>query len=672
MANTINIVIRATDQASAQFTAISTRARTMGEQTSAAFRAAQGPLIVLGGLIGGSVLQFGRLGDQVQKMALRTGFSTEALSELRFALGQSGSSIEGFEAGVRRMASFIDDATAGLSTQTRALEALGLSLADLQGLSAEDTFFRLATAMAQVEDEVTKAALAQDVFGRSGTQLLPLLNAGADGMAALRQEARDLGLVMDQEAADKAAAMQDAIDSARQSLNGLAIEIGGTVAPAVTAIARGFSELPSVLQTVAVTAAAAFAAIRIGLLTVRSALITTGLGAALVGIGLALDFIAARAGNSATAVDAAARIQARAMAMTRVELDATITELERQNQHYADYIRVLSNLTPEQARFTEGLAEFRGEVLPIPEAIDRMTTAIADNGFELGVYRLRLQEAGGAIVETGTSLEMLRQQSQEYAAALSTMNSRMLATKLITELLNSGLDVMSAEFDQVLGDIGRQVRALQALEFQIESLLGDVLLVPPPIREIATEGAAAFRRLGAEADEAAPKVKRVAAATDAVTESLARLQRQQRQTQLRTAQGLLGGIDELIASGPIGGAAGVFGKGLFAGDQATLAGQISNTLAFASSGLGAVDFTGSGSTLGPAIQATAAAQQYLIDAGLLTPGGNGPGHLVAAQGVTQQDMLDALSHISITLEINGEQFGNVVAQTNADLAEQGR
>src|SRR5690554_4416022 len=76
-------------------------------------------------------------GDQIQKMALRTGFSTEALSEYKHAADLSGTSIESLENGVKRMQRSIYDAERGLSTATEALGAMGLSVDDLAGKSPE-------------------------------------------------------------------------------------------------------------------------------------------------------------------------------------------------------------------------------------------------------------------------------------------------------------------------------------------------------------------------------------------------------------------------------------------------------------------------------------------------------------------------------------------------------
>ena len=284
--------------------------------------------LAAGAAAGASIVQFGKLGDEVQKMASRTGFSTESLSKWRFALQQSGSSIEGLEKGVRRMASFIEDSKDGMAETTRAMEKLGLSVEDFTGLKPEESFFKLTDALAAIPDELEQAALAQDVFGRSGTALLPLLALTAEEVAELRQEAHDLGVVFDQETADKAAKMQDAINSAKQSMNGMAIEIGTVLGPAVTEIAEVFSTMPGILKKASVAAVGLFVAIRVGLRSTKAALIGSGIGIALVVLGESMVFVAKKlglfAGASSEATDKLRILNAEAVEAARIHSDLAV------------------------------------------------------------------------------------------------------------------------------------------------------------------------------------------------------------------------------------------------------------------------------------------------------------------------------------------------------------
>lgn len=229
-ANEAKIIVVADDKASPTLTGIGEKAKSM----RGAFLAVGAAGAAVTGAIALSIKSFAQAGDEIQKMALRTGLGTEALSELKFALEQSGSNIEGFEKGIRRMSSFIQDGRDGLTETTRALDSLGIAVSDFDGMSPEAAFDTLSTALAGVEDDLAQAALAQDIFGRSGTALLPLLKQGKDGIEALKQEAHDLGIVFDQDAADSAARLVDAQNTLNKSFQGVQFALAEGVAPALS------------------------------------------------------------------------------------------------------------------------------------------------------------------------------------------------------------------------------------------------------------------------------------------------------------------------------------------------------------------------------------------------------------------------------------------------------
>ena len=175
--------------------------KAFGALKSAGPAAATAAAAAIVGFAVGAIKNFADVGDELDKMSKRTGFSVEALGELRFAAEQSGASIGDIEKSLKRMASTVQDAGNGLSTATDAMDALGITIDQVQGKNPEEQFEVFAEALANVENASERAALAQDIFGRSGTALLPLLADGTEGMAALRQQARDLGIVMSGDAA---------------------------------------------------------------------------------------------------------------------------------------------------------------------------------------------------------------------------------------------------------------------------------------------------------------------------------------------------------------------------------------------------------------------------------------------------------------------------------------
>ena len=200
------------------------RTKKFQRQASKSLSVLKGGLIALGvGIAAFSVKaiqDYASVGDEIDKMSKRTGFSAESLSKLRFAAEQSGAELATVEKGAKRMASVLLDAEDGLAETTRALDHLNLNVTDFTGLNPEQQFFKFADALAKVEDDSKRAALAQDIFGRAGTELLPLFREGEEGLAALAAQAEKLGIVYSQEAAEDAAAFKDAQNALGKALQG--------------------------------------------------------------------------------------------------------------------------------------------------------------------------------------------------------------------------------------------------------------------------------------------------------------------------------------------------------------------------------------------------------------------------------------------------------------------
>jgi len=195
------------------------------------------------GTFGLLIRNYVRAGDEIDKMAKRTGFSAVTLSELRYAAQIAGADINALEKGVKRMSSALFDAENGLMESKRAFDALGLSTKDLMAMKPEDQFLTIAEAIGKIENPTLKAALAQDIFGRSGTQLLPLFAEGKEGLKKLREEAHKLGIVFDEEAAAKAAKLQDAQTSLKSSIQGLGFTIAENLIPIITKIVQKITDV---------------------------------------------------------------------------------------------------------------------------------------------------------------------------------------------------------------------------------------------------------------------------------------------------------------------------------------------------------------------------------------------------------------------------------------------
>lgn len=217
----------------------------MSEQTAMKFKKMGMAMTVAGGAIigalGGMTKKFVDAGDEIDKTSRRTGIAAEALSELKYAAELSGASLSDVEKGIKRMSGTILDAHAGLETYERAFRQMGVSIDDLMKMNPEQQFIHISEAIAQIEDPTIRAALAQDVFGRAGTALLPMFDQGAEGLKQMREEAKATGVVFSQDAARSAAALKDAQHELSQTVKGLGMSIVKDLAPALTDLIKSMS-----------------------------------------------------------------------------------------------------------------------------------------------------------------------------------------------------------------------------------------------------------------------------------------------------------------------------------------------------------------------------------------------------------------------------------------------
>jgi len=234
MANQLEIIVGGTDKASPVLGGISKNIEGMGKKMG---KVGLGMMAAGAGIVGSLFAitkKTSKAGDEIAKMSKRTGLGTVALSELRYAADLSGTSLDDLETGVKRMQRTIIDAGDGLSTATRALDRLGLSFQELMGLSPEEQFYTLTGAIADLEDPTLRAAVAQEIFGRSGTDLLPMLSEGSEGLAKMRDEAHELGVVFDEEAAAEAEAFEDAMTRLKESFGKAGQKIAEVLMPKLT------------------------------------------------------------------------------------------------------------------------------------------------------------------------------------------------------------------------------------------------------------------------------------------------------------------------------------------------------------------------------------------------------------------------------------------------------
>lgn len=214
-------------------------------KTGAALTAAGGAIVA--GLLA-NAKAFAEAGDALDKMSQRTGIAVESLSALKYAAGQSGTSIEQIEDAIKDMSKNLVDAQAGSQGLVDTLNQLGLSASSMGGMGAEKQFLAITDALSKVPDVGKRATLAMSLFGEGGRQLLPMLAGGSAGIEAMMAKAKELGLVMSEEDAKAAAKLQDEIGKLSGAFEALKNTVGAAVAKDLTDFLNYLNEAAPAIQ----------------------------------------------------------------------------------------------------------------------------------------------------------------------------------------------------------------------------------------------------------------------------------------------------------------------------------------------------------------------------------------------------------------------------------------
>lgn len=190
--------------------------------------------------------------DEIDKMSQKIGISREEYQELAFVCSQSGTDVNKLQGGMKTLTNSIDSAVNGGKTATAMFDKLGISVKNADGSvrSQEEVLNDAVRALQGMEDGTEKAALATDLFGKAGTELMPLLNSEAGSFDEMRQQAHDLGLVLSDEAVDAGVHLTDTIDQCERSFKSIVTQIGVAVMPLVQSAAEWVLENMPLIQSV--------------------------------------------------------------------------------------------------------------------------------------------------------------------------------------------------------------------------------------------------------------------------------------------------------------------------------------------------------------------------------------------------------------------------------------
>lgn len=179
--------------------------------------------------------------DEMGKAAQKVGTTTEALSGLKYAGDLADVSFEQLQINLGRLAKSTEDFRDGSKSAVDAFTKIGIDPTKYQDTA--ELFSAVVDRLSKMDDGARKTAIAQEILGKSGKELIPLINGGAEGLKAAAEEARRFGIIVTNESAKSAEEFNDNITRLNSALDGLKISIGNSALPAVASLTQEIVDL---------------------------------------------------------------------------------------------------------------------------------------------------------------------------------------------------------------------------------------------------------------------------------------------------------------------------------------------------------------------------------------------------------------------------------------------
>lgn len=194
--------------------------------------------IVAGAFAVDAIVGFGRQlidqADQVGLIAQRLDVSTQALQEWQYAAKLSDIEAGELTASLQRLGGGLAEAASGKG-KADTFKKLGVDLKNTDGAlkSSIQVFEEAGLAIGALQNPTEAAGFAQELFGKQYARLLPLFREGPEGLAALKQEFKDLGGGFSPEFIAQSQEFNDNLDRLTVGLKGLAKGFVVAVLPAI-------------------------------------------------------------------------------------------------------------------------------------------------------------------------------------------------------------------------------------------------------------------------------------------------------------------------------------------------------------------------------------------------------------------------------------------------------
>lgn len=171
--------------------------------------------------------------DALSDLSEQTGIAAGKLSEYQYAAQMSGTSLDTLSTGFKELAK-------GIASNDDALKSMGVATRDAAGnLRGTDQVLEdVAEKFAGYEDGAAKSALAMQLFGKAGQEMIPFLNNGKAGLEAFADRANRLHIVLSEDVVAAAAKFNDRLDDLKFAGSSYASQLAGQLLPTLNVVSE--------------------------------------------------------------------------------------------------------------------------------------------------------------------------------------------------------------------------------------------------------------------------------------------------------------------------------------------------------------------------------------------------------------------------------------------------
>lgn len=177
--------------------------------------------------------------DKADELAQKIGLTTGQMSKLQVAAKFSSTDVDGLGKAMSKMSQNAAAAATGSKAQAAAFSSIGVAVTDVNGKVRDsyDIFTDVAEKFAGFEGGINKTAMAVKLFGKSGTDLIPMFNEWNGNVAEAIKLAEEFGAIVTDKAGAGAARFNDQLAKLDLVSKGVANQIAGALVPAFNDLA---------------------------------------------------------------------------------------------------------------------------------------------------------------------------------------------------------------------------------------------------------------------------------------------------------------------------------------------------------------------------------------------------------------------------------------------------